>query len=100
MTSFYIKDQNGLHASFQTTTLISKSSNGELYNIKPSSTSELKGLVFKKFSKAYQSMNVQPKIEYMVNHQPQTDVSNDSKICWPSHCAYSQSKIKLVQPIS
>ena len=93
MTSFYIKDQNGLHASFQTTTLISKSSNGELYSIKPSSTSELKGLVFKKFSKAYQSMNVQPKIEYMVNHQPQTDVSNDSKICWPSHCVYDENDV-------
>ena len=93
MTSFYIKDQNGLHASFHTTALIRQSSNGEIYSIKPSFSSELEGFFFKKLSRTYQSMNVQPKIEYMINHQPQSDISNNSKICWPSHCVYGENDV-------
>lgn len=93
MTSFYIKDHNGLHASFQTTSLISKSSNGEIYSIKPSLTSELKDLVLKKLSRTSHSIDLQPKIEYMVAHQPQAIITNHSKICWPAHCVYDENDV-------
>lgn len=93
MTSFYIKDHNGLHASFQTTSVISKSPNGEIYSIKPSLNSELKDLVLKKLSRTSHSIDLQSKIEYMVAHQPQSIITNHSKICWPAHCVYDENDV-------
>lgn len=88
MTTFYIKDQNGSQSSFNTTDLIAKHPNNEIYSIKSLSNSGINSLYFKKFSSVAEIQTLESKIEFMVNHQPQTELNDGSRICWPLYCVY------------
>ena len=88
MTTFYIKNQNGLQSSFNTAALITKNSNSEIYSIKSLSNTEINSLYFKKISSKDENQTIESKIEFMVNHQPQTKLNDGSRICWPLYGVY------------
>lgn len=88
MSTFYIKEQNGLQSSFNTADLITKNSNSEVYSVKSLSNTEINSLYFKKISSKDENQTIKSKIEFMVNHQPQIKLSDGSRICWPLYCVY------------